>query len=128
MTISRRSFLSGVGPVLAVAAAGSLQGSSRSESSRAGNDLREDVFRPLIGSRFEVHDQSHRRGTVSLVDVESLDAKKNRTRHAFALRFQGAQLAQGTYRFKQAGREFVLFVVPGARSTTPTLTAIVNRV
>jgi hypothetical protein len=128
MTISRRSFLSGVTPLLAIAAAKPL--SAAKQMVRASNDLREDVFRELIGSSFDVHDGSRKRGAVSLTDVISLDAAKNRTRHAFSLRFhqtKGIHLAQGTYRFKHAGREFELFVVPGPRSSTPMLTATINR-
>jgi hypothetical protein len=124
MTISRRSFVSGVAPLLAFAAAGPLKSATTANPS---NDLREDVFRPLIGTKFEIHDSARKRATVSLTDVTSLDAEKNRTRHSFTLRFEGAHLPQGTYRFKQGQREFELFVVPGRRSSKPALVATINR-
>ena len=125
MTISRRSFLSGVAPVIAVAAAGQIKASPANHDA---SELREDVFRAMIGSTFDVHDGSRKRGTVSLIEVNSLDKEKNRTRHAFAVRFQGARLGQGTYRFSCGRRAFDLFIVPSARSAKPTMTAIINRV
>ncbi|HEX9160076.1 MAG TPA: hypothetical protein VF980_00085 [Thermoanaerobaculia bacterium] len=132
MAISRRNFLSATGSFVAFSAVSPLQAHARGAAEGPAFDLREEVFRPLIGSTFRARGEGKREMTLSLVSVTPLDREKNNARHAFTLRFHqlsGGALPQGTYRFShpQTG-EFLLFVVPGARTERGVFTAVVNRV
>jgi hypothetical protein len=134
MSISRRSFLSGAGAVVAIGAVPLKSMAARSQANAAASalgNLTHETFKPLIGSSFRVRDDADRQMVVTLAEVNELDRKVTGARHSFTLRFrqlEGGIMPQGTYRFSHSKTgDFALFVVPAAAMKNTTMTAVINR-